>query len=270
MGMPDLDRIARIIRETAAIEIVPRFRMLAAGDIREKRPGDLVTIADLEAERRLMRELEAAMPGSVALGEESVAADPTRLELLAGTAPVWVIDPVDGTGNFAKGVARFAVIVAHVAGGVTQAGWIYDPTSDAMVVAQRGGGAWCDGKRCRVAAETGPLVGSAYGRTPAGIRAAIALADSGRVDAVNNRGCSGLEYMEVARGVSHFTLHSRSLVWDHAAGMLIIDEAGGVARFLDGSAYDPRISDKKPLAAASEAIWRRIEETVTAAVTPAP
>src|SRR5487761_701752 len=153
--MPDLDRIARIIRDTAATEILPRFRALAAGDIREKRPGDLVTVADLEAERRLMRELEAAMPGSVALGEESVAADPARLELLGGAAPVWVIDPIDGTGNFAKGVARFAVIIAHVARGVTQAGWIYDPSSDAMVMARRGGGAWCDGKRCRVA-ETPP------------------------------------------------------------------------------------------------------------------
>src|SRR6185437_12134645 len=116
--MPDLDRIARIIRDIAAVEIVPRFRMLAAGDIREKRPGDLVTIADLEAEKRLMRELEAAMPGTVALGEESVAADPTRLDLLAGEVPVWVIDPIDGTGNFAKGDARFAVIIAFVTRGV--------------------------------------------------------------------------------------------------------------------------------------------------------
>lgn len=270
--MPDLDRIARIIRDTAAIEILPRFRSLGEGDIREKRPGDLVTIADTEAERRLMRELEAAMPGSVALGEESVAADPAQLELLTGTAPVWVIDPIDGTGNFAKGVARFAVIIAHVVRGVTEAGWIYDPTSDAMVIARRGSGAWCDGRRCSVAAETRPdrLTGSAYGRTAAGIRAANVLADSGRVGGVHNRGCSGLEYMEVARGESHFTLHSRSLVWDHAAGMLIIEEAGGVARFLDGSPYDPRISDKKPLAAASEATWRLIAETVTAPVAPAP
>jgi fructose-1,6-bisphosphatase/inositol monophosphatase family enzyme len=267
--MPDLDRIARIIRDTAAAEIVPRFRALAAGDIREKRPGDLVTIADLEAERRLMRELEAALPGTVALGEESVAADPARLELLAGDMPVWVIDPIDGTGNFAKGVARFAVIIAYVVRGVTQAGWIYDPSSDVMVTARRGEGAWSGGRRLRVAHEARPdrLVGSAYGRTPAGLRAANALADSGRIGAARNRGCSGLEYMEVALAEAHFTLHSRSLVWDHAAGMLIIDEAGGVARFLDGSPYDPRIADKKPLAATSEGVWGLIEEIVTA---PAP
>ena len=76
--------------------------------------------------------------------------------------------------------------------------------------------------------------------------------------------------MEVALAESHFTLHSRSLVWDHAAGMLIIDEAGGVARFLDGSPYDPRITDKKPLAAVSEGVWRLIAETVTAPALQAP
>src|ERR1700731_1048544 len=129
----DLDRIAGIIRETAAVEILPRFRMLAAEDIREKKPGDPVTIADLEPERRLIRELQAALPGSVALGEESVAADPARLDLLSGAAPVWVIDPIDGTNNFAKGDPRFAVIVAHVVRGVTEAGWLYDPIHGVMV-----------------------------------------------------------------------------------------------------------------------------------------
>jgi len=268
----DLDRIAGIIRDTAAIEILPRFRALAAEDIREKKPGDPVTIADLESERRLIRELEAALPGSVALGEESVAADPAQLDLLSGAAPVWVIDPIDGTNNFAKGDPRFAVIVAHVVGGVTEAGWLYDPIHGVMVMARRGAGAWCDGRRLRVAREPPPgdAVGSAYGRTAAGIRAAAALGDSGRVGAMRNRGCSGLEYMEVARGESHFTLHSRSLVWDHAAGMLIVDEAGGVARFLDGSPYDPRVTDKKPLAAASETVWRLIEDFVTAPAAPAP
>jgi fructose-1,6-bisphosphatase/inositol monophosphatase family enzyme len=267
--MLDLDRIARIIRDTAAIEILPRFRMLAQEDIREKRPGDLVTIADTEAERRLIRELEAAIPGSVALGEESVAADPTRLDLLAGDAPVWIIDPVDGTGNFAKGVARFAVIVAYIERGVTQAGWIYNPLDAVMVTAERGGGAWSAGTRLHVAHEedAARMVGSAYGRTQAGTRAVQALSASGRFGEVRNLGCSGLEYMEVALGQAHFTLHSRSLPWDHAAGMLIIAEAGGGASFLDGTPYDSRISDRKPLAAIDARTWRLVHDIVTA---PAP
>jgi fructose-1,6-bisphosphatase/inositol monophosphatase family enzyme len=268
--MPDLDRIAGLIRDTALAEIVPRFRALAAGDIREKKPGDLVTIADEEAERALIRQLEAAVPGSAALGEEGVAANPSLLDLIAGDAPVWIIDPVDGTGNFAKGQPGFAVIVAYVEHGITEAGWIYDPLGDAMLMGSRGQGAWIAGRRMQVAqgTPTEHMTGSAYGRTPAGIRAAQALNDSGRVASVKNRGCSGLEYIDVALGRAHFTLHSRSLPWDHAAGMMLVVEAGGTACFLDGSPYSPRIADRKPLAAADAQAWRLVQEIVTAS-TPA-
>ncbi|HUZ72564.1 MAG TPA: inositol monophosphatase [Stellaceae bacterium] len=264
--MIDLTSIAAFVRATALAEIVPRFRALAQDDIREKRPGDLVTVADVEAERALSRGLEALVPGSVALGEEGVFADPSRLELIAGDRPVWIIDPVDGTGNFAKGRPDFAVIVAYVERGATTAGWIYDPLGDVLVAARRGGGAWCGGQRLRVAdaAPSEAITGSAYGRTPAGERAAQALAGSGRVGGVSNRGCSGLEYVDVALGRAHFTLHSRSLPWDHAAGMLLVVEAGGVAAFLDGSPYDPRILDRKPLAAANAEAWRLVHDIVTA------
>jgi fructose-1,6-bisphosphatase/inositol monophosphatase family enzyme len=264
----DFDQVARVIRETAAAEIMPRFRALGAEDIREKKPGDFVTIADLEAERRLAAELIAALPESLALGEESVAADPARLQLLDGEKPVWVIDPIDGTGNFARGDPRFTVIVALVARGTVEAGWIYDPVGERMIWARRGGGAWCDEARLRLAPAPRPdgLAGSAYGRTFSGERAARVLGAIGGIT-VRNRGCSGLEYIELARGEVDFSLHSRSLPWDHAAGMMIVAEAGGVARFLDGSAYDPRIADKKPLAATTEEAWQRIASIVTA---PAP
>jgi len=264
--MPDLDRIAALIRDTALAEVVPRFRALAADHIREKKPGDLVTIADEETERALIRRLEDAVAGTVALGEESVAADPTRLALIGGEAPVWIIDPVDGTGNFAKGNPGFAVIVAYVERGVTEAGWIYDPLGDLMLAGARGHGAWANGRRMRVSEGTPPeqMTGSAYGRTPAGIRSAQALTESGRVASVKNRGCSGLEYIDVALGRAHFTLHSRSLPWDHAAGMMLVVEAGGIASFLDGSPYDPRIADRKPLAAADAQAWHLVQEIVTA------
>ena len=268
--MPDLDRIAAIIRATAAAEIMPRFCALEASDIREKKPGDLVTVADVAAERRLLAELVAAVPNTAALGEESVAEDPARLDLLSGAAPVWIIDPIDGTANFAKNVPRFAVIIAYVIGGVVEAGWIYHPPSDAMVMAKKGEGAWRDGRRLTVAGDARgtELAGSAYGRTVGGVRMAKALEESGRIGTLLNRGCSGIEYMEIAEGTSHFSFHSRSLPWDHAAGMLIAAEAGGLASFLDGSPYDPRILEGKPLAAASEEARRVIRE-VQASPVPA-
>jgi fructose-1,6-bisphosphatase/inositol monophosphatase family enzyme len=264
--MLDAETVAGFIRETAESAIVPRFRQLREEDIREKKPGDFVTIADLEAERLLSRRLLAAAPGSVVLGEEGAAKDPTHLDLLGGDAPVWVIDPIDGTGNFARGEPGFAVILALVKQAQVCAGWIYDPMGGVMVMTERGSGAWSEGRRLAVDREAGPerLVGAAYGRTLAGPRAGKLLMDSGRIAGLRNLGSSALEYSAIALARAHFSLHSRSLPWDHAAGMLIVAEAGGIAGFFDGSAYDPRISDRAVLAAASRIAWDTVRETIAA------
>lgn len=256
--------VANLIRETARTLILPRFRALDSDDIREKKPGDPVTIADIETERALTRLLPAISDGSKVLGEESVAEDPRQLELLSSDEQVWIIDPVDGTSNFARGEPGFAVIVALTRHGAVQAGWIYDPLGDLMIHAIKGEGAWAGDRRLAVAAEVPPerITGSAYGRAKSGVRAAKALGASGRIRHVYNRGCSGLEYMAVAQGNSHFSLHSRSLPWDHAAGMLIVSEAGGKAAFLDGAPYDTRIPDRPVLAAASEAGWRIVSDVI--------
>lgn len=258
------ENVATFIREAAASEIIPRFRSLSAADIREKKPGDLVTTADLETERVLSARLAAALPGSVVLGEEAAAQHRAHFALLSQEAPVWVIDPVDGTANFARGQPGFAVIVALVERGVVRAGWIYDPLGDVMVTTEAGSGAWCDGKRLAVASEGEgtPVVGAAYGRAATGERAAKRLEASGRVAAIRNLGCSALEYVEIAFGRAQFSLHSRSLPWDHAAGLLITAEAGGIGGFLDGSAYDPTIIDRAVLASAGPQSWGIVREVV--------
>ncbi len=262
--MVDPEAVAELLRETADSVILPRFRLLRQEDIREKKPGDFVTIADVEAERMLEERLQALAPGSAVLGEEGAAQDPARFGLLAGDAPVWVIDPIDGTGNFARGAAGFAVILACVERAEIRAGWIYDPLERVMVVAESGAGAWSEGRRLAVDGEASAqrMVGAAYGRTVAGPRAAKALADSGRVGSVKNLGSSALEYSAIALGRAHFSLHSRSLPWDHAAGMLIVREAGGLADFLDGTPYDPRILDRPVLAAANRVAWETVRTVV--------
>ena len=263
--MIDSETVANLIRRTARDLILPRFRALGRDDVREKKPGDPVTIADIETERTLTALLGEASGGIGVLGEEGVADDPSRLELLSTDAPIWIIDPVDGTSNFSRGDPGFAVIVALARQGRVEAGWIYDPLGDVMVHARKGEGAWSGAERLAVAADVPPdrISGSAYGRAKSGLRAAKALDTSGRVGEVCNRGCSGLEYMALAQGSSQFSLHSRSLPWDHAAGMLIVSEAGGRASFLDGAPYDTRITDQSVLAAATEAGWRRVQEIVT-------
>lgn len=262
--MIDCKIVANLIESTARAQVLPRFRALQTGDIREKKPGDLVTIADIETERELTRLLGGLVPDALVLGEESVHEDPSRLDYLAQDVPVWIIDPVDGTANFAKGAPGFAVIVALTRHGAVEAGWIYDPLSDVMVYASKGHGAWSNDKRLEIAAQIPPdaVKGAAYGRAKTGVRAAKALVESGRVSDVRNQGSSGLEYLALALGKTHFSLHSRSLPWDHAAGMLIVSEAGGRARFLDGRAYDTRIPDQPLLAAANDATWQTVREVV--------
>lgn len=243
MARVDIDGVAALLRDVAAQEILPRYRRLAASDIREKAPGDVVTAADEGAERLLTRRLPAFSAGSLVVGEEGTAADPGRIAALAGDAPVWVVDPVDGTQNFADGLPTFALMVALVQAGETLASWIYDPLPGRMAVAEAGGGAWLDGKRLRVAAPV-PLeamrgsLNYRFGKDAAA-RARM-RGKRGRFSRVENLRCAGHEYLGLATGDRHFSLYSRLKPWDHAPGVLLHREAGGVAGVLPGGeAYRP-------------------------------
>ena len=254
--MIDPHTVTALIRRTAEAVILPRFRTLTPDQIREKKPGDLVTVADTDAEDLLARLLTDALPGSVVCGEEGVARDRTILERLRGEAPVWVIDPVDGTANFAHGREGFATIVALVERGVTTAGWIHDPLGNITIHAERGGGAWCDGRRLDGPQPIPAMTGSAYGRVgQGGCEAGRLLIMSSAVGAVHNTGCGGIDYVLMAQGKTQFKFSSASLPWDHAAGILILQETGATARFFDGAPYSVHLLDRRILAAPDEASW---------------
>src|SRR3546814_3877675 len=151
MTLPDIERVTRIIEEVAAEEMLPRFRTLEGDQIREKSgPGDLVTIVDEVCEKRLSAALTDLLPGSLVVGEEAHAADPSIMDRLDGEAPVWIIDPLDGTWNFAHGRDRFASIVALAIGGETMAGWIHDPMAGVTGCAVSGEGAYIEIGRAHV------------------------------------------------------------------------------------------------------------------------
>ena len=254
--MPDIGRVAARIREVAAIEILPRFRKLTAGEMHEKQPGQLVTVADIEAERRLTPLLQEVLPGSAVVGEEGVAADASRLAALGGDAPVWLVDPVDGTQNFAEGNPTFVTMVALVSGGQTIASWIYEPIEDRMNVAEAGSGAFCEGARLRAAAPV-PLA-EMDGRT--GARTARKL--RGKVRSATFRRCAGKEYLAVAGGVAHFALFRRLFPWDHAPGELLVREAGAFAQRLDRTPYRPAEIDATLLVAPNEQSWEELRSLI--------
>jgi fructose-1,6-bisphosphatase/inositol monophosphatase family enzyme len=253
----------------AAQIILPRFRNLAAGDIAHKKrnPRDLVTIADIEAERALERRLVSLVPGSVFVGEEAAEAQPDILSMLAGGDPVWLLDPVDGTANFAAGHACFAVIVGFCVGGEAKAGFILDPLADALVWAAVGQGAWLGrgAEHQRVAVvHNRPLSamrGSLTHRSAE--RLALSLAVSGQegAPATTRYGSVGQEYMDLARGQLDFASYARLKPWDHAAGVLIHQEAGGFSALRsNGSPYRPApcIVEDTLLLAPDEGTWRRL------------
>lgn len=140
--------VEEAVRKVAAAEIMPRFRRLAAHEIEQKAgPHDLVTDADRNAELYLTQVLGALLPGSVVVGEEAVHANPATYEAIQGDAPVWIVDPVDGTRQFVHGNDGFCTLVALVRHGVLHASWTYAPARDQLATAVRGGGAFLDGER---------------------------------------------------------------------------------------------------------------------------
>ena len=140
--------VEEAVRKAAAQEIMPRWRRLAAHEVDQKAgPHDLVTDADRKAELYLTEVLPRLLPGSVVVGEEAVHANPASYGAIRGEAPVWIVDPVDGTRQFVRGEEGFCTLVALAHRGVVHASWTYAPAGDRLATAARGGGAFLDGER---------------------------------------------------------------------------------------------------------------------------
>ncbi len=268
MAHIDPDRVADLIVEVAAAEIVPRFQKLAHGDISEKAGGELVTVADVAAERALERRLKDLLPGSVVVGEEAVAAQPGVIDLLTGEDPVWVIDPIDGTGNFSRGVENFAVQLALVRRGVSEAGWIYAPILQRRAVAERGSGALLDGRRAAIRPTQRPPA-ELKGTLHAGMFSTPELGRlmqqrRSRVDAQKSKQAASVEYLRLLGGEMDFSFFTKLKPWDHAPGCLALQEAGAVCRFTDdGADYTPlRHLGIGLLLAPDGATWERLRDVL--------
>jgi fructose-1,6-bisphosphatase/inositol monophosphatase family enzyme len=261
---PDAPRVAAILLDVAAREIAPHYRRLAAGAVRTKTgPSDLVTIVDEAAERALEQALAAEAPAAGFIGEESAAADPSVIERLKTEAGCWIVDPLDGTRNFVKGVDEFGTIVAFVRNGVAEAGWICAIPERKVASCIRGGGVIISG------ASVKPKPQGAG--DPTGLRSTGWLAPEWRDRIVGNLKantksepghCSAYAYLKLVTGAVDFKLSSRIHPWDHAAGALMLEELGGAVRFLDtGEPYRPQESADRPLlATAPGRDWREIAE----------
>lgn len=261
-----IDEVEDLIRQVARDVVMPRYQHLTAGEVHEKGPGDLVTIADQEAELALTELLTRLLPGSSVVGEEAVAADPAVLRRVGDAGAVWLVDPVDGTANFAAGHTPFAMMVALLRDGEAVASWIFDVVADRMAVAEAGSGAYVDGERVHSRADAldaASLVGSVSTRYfPDDIRFEVAERASQLGKVTPGRRCAGYEYPAIIADDQQFAMFWRILPWDHTPGSLLVREAGGVSRHLDGAPYLPAGEQRGLLVAANDDIWHEVRRTL--------
>jgi len=262
----DISELDDLVRRTAAAEIMPRFRRLRPGSVRTKTsPLDLVTDADIAAEAMITAELRARYPNALIVGEEAASEDPGLLDGLDDAGLTFVIDPVDGTANFAAGLSVFGVILAVLRYGEVVAGIVYDPVAGDSAIAVRGEGAWLEdaaGNRTTMRVATrAPLkamVGSLSWRFfPKPQRPGI-LAAAAQFGGNFDFRCAAQHYRMIAGGHCHFMLYHRLLPWDHAAGWLLHREAGGHAAMLDGRDYRPSIFKGGYLCAPDPECWQEL------------
>ncbi|WP_369274335.1 inositol monophosphatase [Streptomyces sp. R11] len=253
--------VEEAVRKAAATEIMPRFRQLAAHEVDQKNgPHDLVTDADRLAEQYLTETLGALLPGSVVVGEEAVHANPASYDAIRGDAPVWIVDPVDGTRQFVHGDDGFCTLVALARHGVLLASWTYAPARDQLATAVKGKGAFLDGERLhagtpdpgrelRVATSHPDYTSDEQKQALLGLW----------TEGVRPRACgsAGLEYLAVARGELDATAFSWEAAWDHAAGILLVEEAGGAHLTRTGEPFRITGGNALPFTAARDAATAR-------------
>ena len=260
------DAVHAIMRDAAERAILPRWQTLAQHEVTQKAADDVVTVADHESEAILAEGLSRLLPEATLVGEEAAHADAAVLGRL-GDALCWIVDPLDGTNNFAAGKPPFGVLVALAERGETIAGWLYDPLTGRLCHAHRGHGAWIGDER---------VTACASGEEPPVAAISLIFMDPARREAVKRHiaphyrlvdipRCAAEQYPRLVLGANDVSIFERTLPWDHAAGILFLNEAGGRAARPDGSPY--RVDQHaRPglIGAATPRLWDDLAERMAA------
>jgi myo-inositol-1(or 4)-monophosphatase len=256
---PDVTELAeRVVRATTQ-ELLPRF---ADSQRYHKADGSIVTAADIAIQRRLEVDLAAHWPQYGFLGEE-MDQQAQRDTLLDSGRGFWCLDPLDGTSNFAAGIPFFSVSLALLVRGEPVLGVVCDPARGEQFTARAGAGAWLNGAPLRTLDAGLPLRGciAVVDFKRLGGPLATRLVSAPPYASQRNFGSCALEWCWLAASRFHLYLHGGQKLWDHAAGSLILREAGGFAATLEGTALSSRsLRPQSVLAALDEPTfhaWRQ-------------
>ncbi|MGF1767418.1 inositol monophosphatase [Enterovibrio makurazakiensis] len=227
-----------IIRQASKQSILPRFNGSAVNDINYKANMDIVTDADNEMQSSIIDGLHRNWPHISVLGEEQSHLMQHAV-MSNDKQAFWVLDPIDGTSNFAFGIPYFCISLSLIYQGVVRLGLVYDPMRDECFFASHGAGAWFNGNRLH----------SRELKAKADLKHAMALIDFKRLPMAlsaglasrppyrsqRSFGASALDWCWIAANRCQLYLHGDQKLWDYSAGQLILREAGGMSCAFDGS-----------------------------------
>lgn len=263
MATVDTDQLLALLQDVADRIVNPRFRSLADHQVMEKNPGDLVTVADREAEVEISAALRGTYPEALIVGEEAVSVDKSILDRIQDADHWFTVDPIDGTKNFVHGSPDHALMVAEIRGDEVVRAVIWQPAHKTAYTAEKGAGAFRNGER--LAPVTRNQV-DLRGRTS---RRAMLGAQVGDLPELElSWVCCGADYPHIAEGDADFLIYGGAMPWDHAPGSLLLTETGGEVGYSDGSPYDPT-TRRTPLVAAGdrttfERVTRQLEQHLNA------
>lgn len=230
-------------------------------DITTKSDGSWVTCEDIAVQTAIEALLAEHFPECAVWGEESSEDKAPLTEHLANARPLWMIDPIDGTSNFVKGFPFYATALSLVAEGHIEAAIIYDITRDEACYAVRDAGAYVrtnGDSRHRLDSTKGnapsakPMAITDFKRLPPSLQTAFLRTPPYRSH--RHLGASSLEWAYLAKGCADMFIHGALHPWDYAPGLLVLQEAGGVARNLQGASLCPITGEARSIMAARSPI----------------
>ncbi len=257
MTLPAIVNTAVRAARAAADYIVRSSRHLDTLKVSEKSPRDFVSDVDQEAERRIIEKIRAAYPDHAILAEESGLDGEHEYQ--------WIIDPLDGTTNFLHGFPNYSVSIAVCRNGKVEHGVIYDPNLDELFVATRGGGATLNNRRIRVSRRenlSGALLSTGFPFRPTqnvDLYLATLRALMSKTSGIRRPGSAALDLAYLAAGRVDGFWEFNLRIWDYAAGVLMVQEAGGLVTDMEGGHSFMESGD---LVAANPKVIREILTTI--------
>ena len=248
-------QLEQLIPDLARQHILSRFNQTG---FRFKSDGSVVTEADIQMQQAVVEVLARHWPPYQLLGEEMTLAEQQAL-LKKRSTGLWVLDPLDGTSNFAAGIPIFSTSLALIDQGEVQLGLIYDVTRNECFAAVKGQGAWLNRQPLRLQDERAELAQCVaqvdLKRLPTNM--ALKIVAQHPFASQRNFGSGALDWCWLAAGRAQLYVHGGQQLWDYLAGQLILSEAGGLAQAFDGAAvYQPGLEPRSIVAAVNKPLFQ--------------